>query len=162
MSDIALLGGTTPTGGLPYPSPSDPVSGGADAIRALAEALDPAWTNLTLASGWAAEAGFTTLRYRVVAKMLQVQGTKLARSGSTLAINAGAVYVVGTFPVKPALSSVAAGGSLGVAGTLGSAGIYVDNNGQLIFQSMIVSGTMATGGGPGNHVAIPSFSIVIV
>jgi hypothetical protein len=33
------LGGVTP-GGLPYPSPTDPVAEGADAIRALAEAVD--------------------------------------------------------------------------------------------------------------------------
>jgi len=32
--------GTTPTG-LPYPEPTDPVAGGAAAIRALAEALEP-------------------------------------------------------------------------------------------------------------------------
>lgn len=38
---VAALGGTTGAG-LPYPDPSDPVAGGADAIRALAEALDPA------------------------------------------------------------------------------------------------------------------------
>jgi hypothetical protein len=33
-------GGVT-DGGLPYPDPTDPISEGADAIRALAEALDP-------------------------------------------------------------------------------------------------------------------------
>lgn len=38
-------GGVTP-GGLPYPDPTDPVAEGADAIRALAEAIDSALTAL--------------------------------------------------------------------------------------------------------------------
>lgn len=38
--DLDPRSGTT-TGGLPYPSPSDPIAQGADAIKALAEALNP-------------------------------------------------------------------------------------------------------------------------
>jgi hypothetical protein len=34
------MAATTPTGGLPYPAPTDPVSAGADDIRRLAQALD--------------------------------------------------------------------------------------------------------------------------
>lgn len=44
LREAELLGGTT-SSGLPYPDPSDPVAGGADAIRALAEALDPTGTS---------------------------------------------------------------------------------------------------------------------
>jgi hypothetical protein len=39
LDEPSLLAGTT-GGGLPYPSPVDPVAQGADAIRALAEAID--------------------------------------------------------------------------------------------------------------------------
>lgn len=44
-----VRGGNTPTG-LPYPSPTDPLAEGADAIRALAEAIDVytiAWSRIT-------------------------------------------------------------------------------------------------------------------
>jgi hypothetical protein len=51
--------GATPAG-LPYPSPTDPIAQGADAIRALAEAIDAndhPWTNVTLGSGWTTGSG---------------------------------------------------------------------------------------------------------
>jgi len=38
---LELLRGGKTTGGLPYPDPTDPVAEGADAIRSLAEAIDP-------------------------------------------------------------------------------------------------------------------------
>ena len=49
--------GTTATG-LPYPEPTDPIAGGADAIRALAEAIDlrqwsENWISIAPATGWA-------------------------------------------------------------------------------------------------------------
>ena len=34
------MSGTTPILGLPYPDPTDPLAEGADAIKALAEAVD--------------------------------------------------------------------------------------------------------------------------
>jgi hypothetical protein len=34
------MGAVTPTGGLPYPAPTDPVAAGADDIRRLAQAVD--------------------------------------------------------------------------------------------------------------------------
>lgn len=48
-------GGTTAGRGYPYPDPTDPIAEGADAIRALAEAigaLDQPWTVVAPASGW--------------------------------------------------------------------------------------------------------------
>lgn len=44
---LQLERGAVTPGGLPYPSPSDPVAEGADAIRALAQALDGAWIPIT-------------------------------------------------------------------------------------------------------------------
>ena len=43
--------GSTTTNGLPYPTGDDRVMDGDNAIQALAEALDPPWTPLTLAAG---------------------------------------------------------------------------------------------------------------
>lgn len=59
--------GTT-AGGLPYPEPSDPVAAGADAIKALAQALDPkiaaqfstlAYTPSVTGAGWVPGTGST-------------------------------------------------------------------------------------------------------
>lgn len=78
LLDVGLLGGAT-TNGLPYPSPTDPLYQGADAIRALAEALDPritqagSWTPYTpTLSGFTASPGGRARWYRV-GKLATVQ-----------------------------------------------------------------------------------------
>lgn len=58
---LETVRGVTP-GGLPYPDPGDPVADGANATRALAEALDPkvadtGWLPLTLGPGWQTPTG---------------------------------------------------------------------------------------------------------
>lgn len=57
---LGLVRGGVTASGLPYPDPTDPISEGADAIRALAEAIganDHPWTNVTPASGWTTGTG---------------------------------------------------------------------------------------------------------
>lgn len=59
----ALALGDTTSAGLPFPDPADPVAAGADAIRALAEAIDPlvartGWIDLTLQSGFTGTASY--------------------------------------------------------------------------------------------------------
>jgi hypothetical protein len=49
---LDLKSGTT-TSGLPYPSPTDPVAQGADAIRSLAEAVDSHMYGMVIAGGLA-------------------------------------------------------------------------------------------------------------
>lgn len=67
-----VRGGVTSTRGYPYPDPTDPVAEGADAIRALAEAigsLDQPWTVVPPASGWQTGTGnsqFAIMRRDVV------------------------------------------------------------------------------------------------
>lgn len=87
-------GGTTP-GGLPYPDPTDPISEGADAIRALAEASE----SLKVMSGFLTGSGIiifgSTYAYKMpnglVALHLGV------RNSGTNAIAEG--QVVGTLPL---------------------------------------------------------------
>lgn len=83
--------GTTP-GGLPYPESSDPVAGGADAIKALALAVDLAiyWEPITqppLNAGWTWSATGGVQR-RKDGKWVMLRG-QLNYSGTTIAADIG-------------------------------------------------------------------------
>lgn len=74
---------TTP-GGLPYPDPTDPLSDGANAIRRLAEAVDPrvadsGWVTLAPASGYTAGEG---LGYRRIGKVIYLRGRVVRTAGA--------------------------------------------------------------------------------
>jgi hypothetical protein len=72
--------------GLPYPTGTDRVMDGDDAIRALAEALDPPWLALPLASGIILRAGTTvTPGYRKVAGIVTLRGQVQKSGGGTFA-----------------------------------------------------------------------------
>lgn len=116
--------------GLPYPNPSDPVSGGADAIRALAEALDvvggdTGWVNISVAPGFAAQGspGPQVRRLGIVVYSRGGwQGTGLSANGTS---------TVGTLPVgfRPVVAAhiIRAGTTVGGA----SAGMFVNTNGSI-------------------------------
>lgn len=107
---------TTPTNGLPYPLGTDRVMDGDDAIKALAEALDPPWTALPLGANMSARAGFAAPGCRLV-------GTKKVelRGGITKSSALVSADVLGTLPaaMRPAVAShlVGAGTRTGSAGS---------------------------------------------
>lgn len=73
----------TTTNGLPYPVGTDRVMDGDDAIKALAEALDPPWTALTMQSGFSAQAG--TPGFRVIAGTCYLRGHVQRTTGNLAA-----------------------------------------------------------------------------
>lgn len=99
--------GTT-EGGLPYPEPTDDLRGGADAIRALAEAVDPR-TNVVVQSLPFANNGVTAytsgnlITLSNVGSLIAVQGIATANTdaGRTAVggASAGANNTIGTLPV---------------------------------------------------------------
>lgn len=82
---LALVrGGTTPHG-FPYPDPTDPLAEGADAIRALAEAIDAkdtGWINLALINGWTNQSG-RTVQYRRIFGIVYLRGRPLGSSSTS-------------------------------------------------------------------------------
>jgi hypothetical protein len=91
----SLFGGTTPAG-LPWPAPTDPVAAGADAIRALAEAVDPTVRNndqyLILNGATAVTLGagaWSSISWPTVEKQ---KGTDVTQSGNGFVLNAGGVF----------------------------------------------------------------------
>lgn len=89
--------GTT-TGGLPYPESTDPIAAGADAIKALALAVDvleweKTFTTIVLATGWSTTTG-GYIRTRD-GRFLMMRG-QVTRTGAD--IPAGTATTVATLP----------------------------------------------------------------
>src|SRR5262245_35079647 len=127
----------TATNGLPYPLGTDPISDGDDAIKALAQALDPAWTALPLNTGLTARAGFAAPACRLVGtRKVELRGG--IQKGSAFASS----DLIGTLPagMRPTVAAqVAIAGSrsttpgaitwrLDIAATTGALTILVDQN----------------------------------
>jgi len=123
------VSGTTPKG-LPYPDPADPISDGADAIRALAETFDGLTDIVTAgfftpAAGWTISGGmFARLAFATV----QVQ-IGLQYGGAAVSVPANgnlADTIVGTIAVgwRPAFNAAltACGGGPVVAARVTAAG----------------------------------------
>lgn len=125
-------GGTTPSG-LPYPSPTDPVAAGADAIRALAESTDPfvgdtGWVDIVLAGGIYPPNAPERPMVRRIGSLVNVRGG-IQTAAFTLG---GPVLNVGTVPVGyrpdvPVMSVMGAPGSVDNA-----AMVRTDASGQLL------------------------------
>lgn len=147
--------------GLPYPVGTDFLVDGDNAIRALAEALDPPWLALPLTADWLrVDSTVRNPAYRIIAGMLIINGTTLRRlSAST--ITPGTWYSVSVVPVeaRPILIEMGAAGTIGVAGQIGACQWRLSQTGILSFNSMGPSGTMATGGAHGNNVTLPTMEI---
>lgn len=111
----------------------------------------PGWVTLTPAAGWAVGSG--AIRYRLTPGGAELSAFEINRTGSNLAVAAGAAVVVGVLPVgvRPATNAPLGAGTIGVGGNLGASRWYVGPDGSIFFQSMVVSGTMTTAGGFGNH-----------
>ncbi|KTR78011.1 MULTISPECIES: hypothetical protein [Microbacterium] len=109
------------------------------------------WVTLTPASGWAVSSG--AIRYRLTPGGAEISAFEVTRTGSNLAVNAGAAVVVGVLPagVRPPGNAPLGSGTIGVGGNLGASRWYVGSDGSIFFQSMVVNGTMTTAGGVANH-----------
>jgi hypothetical protein len=114
---VTPRGGTT-GGGLPYPSPTDPVAAGADAIRALAEAVDPyvadtGWADLTLKNGWTAATGNRSPQFRRIGKVVYLRGRAVGAASTSTTL---ATLPVGFIPGQVGRWSVlSAGGGTALA-----------------------------------------------
>lgn len=152
---------TTP-GGLPYPVPGDPIANGADDIKNLANALDTGWQSVPWASGWTgAGTGMRSNCFaRIVGKVVYIQGAWAVRTGSALAVTPGTWYTIAQLPAGfgPNGTDIVGAGaaSAGVAGQVGAAAVRVGYDGSIQFAPLLPAGSIATGGGAGNHVGIPS------
>jgi hypothetical protein len=94
MTETITPFGTT-TGGLPYPEPTDPVSAGANAIKALAQALDPAWWRCERLAQFAVGGGGTDVTVGAGAAAWEVFETNFgAASGVNIALPKAGVYSV--------------------------------------------------------------------
>lgn len=73
-----VRGGVTPVAALPYPDPTDPVAEGADAIRALAEAVDDylptAWAGFATPNASWAISSANPQQFRRVQDMVELRG----------------------------------------------------------------------------------------
>lgn len=83
--------GPTP-GGLPYPDPSAPVSGGADAIRALALALDPA--GMSMGRLEAATVQTTTWTHWSMTRTIYTRGGAASDAAGGIRVTAAGLYSV--------------------------------------------------------------------
>ena len=112
--------------GVPYPEPTDPVTQGAAAMKAIVDALDPPWVAPAMGSGWVALSAYPA-RYRIVGtNRLELSGT---------AYYAGGVPVLSTVMTLPRGSTAddtapyAAGAQApvtGLSGTWTAANGYLD------------------------------------
>lgn len=106
-------------------------------------------------AGWAiASSTGSAIRYRKRGNMVEILPQEYARS-SELTVAPGARQDVATLPAgsRPAATSAAGVGSIGVDGNLGASRWFVDTAGVLFFQSLVAGGTMRTVGGVTNHVS---------
>lgn len=122
-------------------------------------AIDGAWTALPLTAGWVVASGYRAPAIRKVGKTIEIAGSVIYRSGSTLATSAGTGFEIATVPAefRPTANQFVNGGTLGVAGNLGACALLVGTAGGVSAVSLVGSGTIATAtSGFGNHVGIPS------
>jgi hypothetical protein len=118
------------------------------------EADDPAWTTLTLASGWEIATSRQGPAHRVTpGGSVQFRSFAVQRT-SGLAMSPGVGYTIGTLAagLRPAVI-VPAPGTIGIAGTLGSCEWRIGTDGNVQVIPLIAGGTMASGGGVGNSAA---------
>lgn len=104
-------------------------------------------------SGWNVVSGSSQIRYRRRGNMVEVLPQEYTRS-SNITVGAAANVNLAVLPVgfRPPQLAAVGSGTVGVAGNLGASRWYINEGGTLFFQSMVASGTMASGGGPTNHV----------
>lgn len=144
--------------GLPYPVGTDLIVDGDNAIRALAEALDPLWNALTMDSNWLRfDATYRLAAYRVIAGVVTVEGTRLRRLAAGT-VTSGQPYTVATLPVgvRPILLEIGPAGTIGVNTNIGPCQWQLTTNGDIQFLSHATTGTQAVGGGWGNHLYMPT------
>lgn len=104
----------TTANGLPYPVGTDRVADGDDAIRALAEALDPAWVVLGLNATFSARPGSLVPAYRVIAGVVYLRG----QIQKTTNLATGDAPLTFPIPARPtALVGLAFAASKGTAGS---------------------------------------------
>lgn len=117
---------------------------------------DPA-QNLPTLGGWSTVTDYEPGRVQIRGKFVEHRPTLLARS-ATLAVAPGVPVTFAQLPVgyRPA-QIVTAAGTIGVAGVLGAAVIQVWPDGAVRFISLVANGTMASGGGWGNHLMTAYF-----
>lgn len=133
--------GTTP-GGLPYPEPTDPVAAGADAIKALAQAVEPervpVWTPITPPANWQnLTGGYTPAGYSLTGSVVRVRG-HLQYIGATALTGASTVLVLPA-EARPTVNhdyvTWLAGGSAATAlrmliNTVGNVNVYFSSTAQ--------------------------------
>lgn len=113
-------GAVTP-GGLPYPDPTDPVAEGANAIRALAEALDT--------TGWQA-ANIAGVVYKVMSgKLVEVRSDSGGISGNFIDGNTTVANIIPA-PVRPTTRNgrgvaYMTGGYVGIAAITGAGDLVI-------------------------------------
>jgi hypothetical protein len=149
--------------GLPFPIGTDPVVDGDNAIRNLAEALDPVWQAMALTADWLrVDATYRNPAFRLSTGVLSINGTTLRRVTAST-ITPGTWYAVCQFGVdiRPVLNEVGPAGTIGVAGNVGACQWRLSTTGILAFNSCVPAGTMATGGAQGNNVTLPTMDIRI-
>lgn len=157
---------TTPYLAIPYPNAGNDDNVPYDMQR-LAERVEAVvWpmipldaTSVELASGWVSDAAYyPALRVRTMGDgTALLQGPVINRSGSSLAISAGVAYTIATLPVgfRPALI-VNVACTAGVDSVLGPGLMRINPSGVVQYVHYFATGTMATGGGVGNSIALPT------
>lgn len=86
---IELFAGGVTGRGYPYPSPTDPIAQGADAIRALAEAIgsaDMPWTAVAPNSGWSTGSGTTAFAVMRRDALVFTRGTLYGGTGNAATV----------------------------------------------------------------------------
>lgn len=114
--------------------------------------------SLTLGANWATQSGYLAPRITRIGDNVQITGTVFQRTGATLAVSLGNFYTVATVPAgfRPLTADGVGAGAVGVAGNLGAAQWVAGPAGNLSFAPYVASGTIATGGGVGNSIVMPT------
>lgn len=121
-----------------------------------------AWStaDITLASDWTQTDTFSTrdMAVRLEGTMAVLTGGMLNRVNTGLAVSAGVGFDLLTLTTsyRPPTLTYLGAGTIGVAGTLGTCGMWINTSGVLQIIPLVANGTIATTGQFGNHVGLPT------
>lgn len=117
---------------------------------------------ITVSTGWVEDTGFSApTMYDWKDGTAVIRGTRLKRTGSSLAVSAGSNYTFMTLDagVAPLTRQSVGAMSYGVAGNLVNGPVYVETSGAVTFDHWAANGTIATTGGIQNSINVPTFTV---